>query len=260
MNLLVRLCLVCAWALTATTSAGDRPPALTVYAAASLKETLDILAADWKASTGQEVHVSYAATSILARQIEQGAPADVFISADAEWMDHLQQLKLIDVGSRYDLLQNQLVLVAPSTSSLQAFNLQDADAWSRALQGDRLAIAETQSVPAGRYARQALERLGVWSGLASRLAQSDNVRVALSFVALGEAPLGIVYVTDARAEPKVRVVMEISAELHAPIVYPVARVRSGDARPSRDFLLFLNSSSARTVFARAGFTALPKTP
>ncbi len=254
MNLFSRLLWVLMVSLAGVQAqADDVPEAITVYAAASLKESLDAAATQWQRQSQQQVRISYAATSVLATQIERGAPADIFISADIDWMDHLQKLDLIHDASRHDLLRNRLVLVVPSDSKTLAFDLHSADAWLNVLQGERLSLAETLSVPAGRYAREALVALGVWTALEPELAQSDNVRSALAFVALGEAPLGIVYATDARAEPKVRVLQNVPASLHAPIIYPVAQVRAADPVRSRAFLEFLRSESAQLIFAIAGF-------
>ncbi len=239
--------------------AAEAPP-LTVYAAASLKESLDRVVEKWQVQSGQRVHVSYAASSVLAHQIEGGAPADLLISADAEWMDYLQQHDLIDTASRQDLLGNRLVLIVPADAVLATFDLRSGDAWLTALRGERLALAETVSVPAGRYARAALEQLGVWTALQSRLAQSDNVRAALAIVALGEAPLGIVYLTDARAEPKVKVLADFPPALHMPIVYPVARVSSAPAKRSAGFLDYLRSEEAQNIFVQAGFTIARAAP
>jgi molybdate transport system substrate-binding protein len=247
---------VVAFAGASSTLAEGVPEPITVYAAASLKESLDAVATQWQRRSQQQVRISYAATSVLATQIERGAPADVFISADIDWMDHLQKLDLIDKDTRHDLLRNRLVLVVPAEARTSSFDLHVADDWLNVLQGERLSLAETLSVPAGRYAREALVKLGVWTVLEPHAAQSDNVRSALAFVALGEAPLGIVYATDARAEPKVRVLQDIPASLHALIVYPVARLRAADAARSRAFLEFLRSEPARLIFAIAGFDVM----
>lgn len=244
---------VAAFAGASSALAEGAPETITVYAAASLKDSLDAVAAQWQRRSQQKVRISYAATSVLATQIERGAPADVFISADIDWMDHLQKLDLIDSGSRHDLLRNRLVLVVPAEAKTSSFDLHSANAWLNVLQGERLSLAETLSVPAGRYAREALVKLGVWAVLEPHAVQSDNVRSALAFVALGEAPLGIVYATDARAEAKVRVLQDIPASLHAPIVYPVAQLKAADAARSRAFLEFLRGESAQLIFAIAGF-------
>ena len=249
------LCALTSMATGASPARAAEPPVV-VYAAASLKESLDAVAAAWQQRSGEKLRISYAATSVLARQIEQGAPADVLISADAEWMDHLQKRKLIDPASRHVLLGNRLVLIGGSDMPLTAFDLASSDRWLAALAGGRLALAETNSVPAGRYAQAALARLGVWASLHSRLAQADNVRAALAMVALGEAPLGIVYATDARAEPRVRVLAQIPAHLHAPIVYPVARVAARPAARSAALIEYLRGAEAAALFARWGF-AIP---
>ncbi|MFZ4534130.1 MAG: molybdate ABC transporter substrate-binding protein, partial [Alsobacter sp.] len=179
---------------------------LTVFAAASLKTALDEVAPVFTATTGIPVRFSYAASSALARQIENGAPADVFASADLEWMDYLQQRRLVKPESRLNLLGNRLVVIAPADTALRDLPL-TAAAISGALgPTGRLATGEVASVPAGRYAKAALQSLGLWTLAEPRLAQSENVRAALSFVARGEAPLGIVYTTDASSEPKVKVV------------------------------------------------------
>jgi molybdate transport system substrate-binding protein len=227
---------------------------ITVFAAASLKESLDAVAAEWTTRSSQKVVVSYAASSALAKQIEQDAPADVFISADEEWMDYLAQRKRVDTGSRFDLVGNRLVLVAPSATAMEHVDLKP-DAFGAALGEGRLAVADVESVPAGRYAKQALQSLGLWDAAAAHLAPGENVRAALAFVARGEVPLGIVYATDARAEPRVRVVAQFPPKSHARIVYPAARIARGDAESSRGFLDFLRSKRARAIFQRAGFTA-----
>jgi molybdate transport system substrate-binding protein len=251
-----------AWLLSAVVStmaivpARAAEPPVVVYAAASLKESLDAVAAAWQRRSGQKLRISYAATSALAQQIEQGAPADVLIAADAEWMDHLQRNNLIDAASRHDLLGNRLVLIAGRDTAPAAFDLTASDRWLAVLADGRLALAETTGVPAGRYARAALDRLGVWPALQPRLALSDSVRGALALVALGEAPLGIVYATDARAEPRVRALAAFPSHLHAPIVYPVARVAAQPAERSAALLGFLRGTEAAALFERAGFVIL----
>lgn len=247
-----RFTAVClALAMLAGTAAA-RP--LTVFAAASLQEALDAAVADWSARTGRRVVVSYASSSALARQIARGAPADLFVSADQAWMDDLAARGLIVAASRTDLVRNTLVVVAPAPRPAAPMLSVDGAAWRAALGPDgRLAIAETASVPAGRYGRQSLEALGLWPAVRDRLAQSDDVRAALAFVARGEAPLGIVYATDARAEPRVRVLMALPPDSHAPIVYPAARVAAGDPAAAA-LLAFLRGPQARARFAAAGFT------
>jgi molybdate transport system substrate-binding protein len=237
-------------------SSADDPP-LIVFAAASLKNALDEIGSAWQHQTGQLVRISYAGTSALARQIEQGAPADLFISADPDWMDYLADRQL--VGESTVLLGNRLVLVAPRDSSM-ALRLTESASLATALGDGRLALANVTSVPAGRYARTALESLGLWAGVSDRLVQTDNVRAALRLVARGEAPLGIVYATDARAEPLVRVVDVFDESLHPPIRYVMAPV-SGSASPqARAFLDYLSSGAARRVFEAEGFAVLANSP
>ena len=235
----------------------DEPPNLTVFAAASLKGALDDVAGAYAAAGHATPRISYAGTSALARQIEQGAPADVFISADAEWMDYVQQRNLIDPATRRDLLGNALVLIEPAGGTA-TLSLDHSDAWSAALGEGRLAVARVDSVPAGKYARAALTALGVWPALEPRLAQTDDVRQALMFVARGETPLGIVYRTDARSGAEVRIVATFPADSHAPIVYPAAAVeREGASSERAAFLDFLRSEAAATIFRKHGFDVLP---
>jgi len=227
---------------------------LTVFAAASLKEALDEASAAYTAANGQAVRVSYAASSVLARQIQQGAPADVYLSADRDWMDVLQQDGLLDDGTRRDLLGNRLVLVAPRASGAAAIQLRPGvDLLPRLGGNGRLALAMTASVPAGRYAREAFTALGVWDALQPRVAETDNVRAALMLVARGEAPLGVVYATDARAEPRVYVVATFAPGLHAPIVYPVARVKASRHPAAGAFVTWLATPAAAAIFHRRGF-------
>lgn len=249
-----RVCVVMSVLLMSTLALATPQPPLTVFAAASLHESLDLVVAAWTRQSGQKVVVAYAASSALARQIEAGAPADVFISADREWMDYLRTRKLVADDSVFDLVGNRLVLIVPVSSALESIALDQSAAWLQALADHRLAVAETASVPAGRYARQALTTLGVWDTLVPRLAQADNVRAAMAFVARGEAPLGIVYATDAAAEPRVRVVAEFAAASYDRIVYPAAVVAAGNHAASEGFVDFLRQDAARAIFARAGFT------
>lgn len=229
---------------------------LTVFAAASLKESLDEAAAAYQQKTGQPVRVSYAASSALARQIEQGAPADVFFSADLEWMDYLQQRGKVAAAQRHNLLGNALVLVAPKASPVKV-DLARPGAVLAGLKGGRLALGQTSSVPAGKYARAALEKLGQWDSLSTHLAESESVRAALMLVARGEAPLGIVYRSDAQAEPAVRVVATFPAGSHPPIVYPVAALTGAQQATAAAFVHWLSSAEARAIFRRRGFTLLP---
>ena len=239
------------WSCCATASAAERQ--LTVFAAASLQESLDAVAKAWEAQGGRHVVVSYAASSVLARQIEQGAQADVFVSADNDWMDYLQDRKQIEPASRFVLVRNALVLIAPVNSNVRTVDLNSLSSVLAALGHGRLAVAETASVPAGRYAKQALEKLKLWTPLSTHLAQGDNVRAALEYVARGEASLGIVYLTDARAEPRVHIVALFPGKTHAPILYPAARTMTADAKVAADFLAFLRTPQAVAIFRHAGF-------
>ena len=249
----------CALGLSLAASAGAAPPKpepITVFAAASLKEALDEAAVVYEGQTAQPLRMSYAASSALARQIEQGAPADVFVSADLDWMDYLQQRKLIDESSRRNLLGNSLVLIAPKTSSAQALTLKPGVDLRPLLGDGRLALALTASVPAGKYARAAFESLGVWRQLQPKVAEAENVRAALMLVARGEAPLGVVYASDARAEPNVRVLATFPANTHPAIVYPVARIRASKRAQTAAFVRWLKTPAAATVFRRHGFAVL----
>ena len=228
---------------------------VTVFAAASLKNALDAIADDYARATGKRIAISYAASSALARQIEQGAPADLFISADLDWMDHLEREKLIRPETRRPLLGNRLVVIAPADRP-HPLDLRPGAVAARVGNG-RLALAAVATVPAGKYARQALQNLGLWSEVSERLAEAQNVRAALPFVARGEAPLGVVYETDARADPNVAIVARLPETSHPPIVYPAALTAGarGGAEPAR-FLAALTSPAARAAFAREGFTPL----
>jgi molybdate transport system substrate-binding protein len=225
-----------------------------VFAAASLANVLGDLDNSFTARTGIRVTSSLAASSTLAKQIEAGAPADAFLSADLQWMDYLQQRGLLQPGSRHDLIGNSLVLIAPAGSPLRVpigpgFDL------ARLLAGGRLAVADPDSVPAGIYAREALGRLGVWDSVAPRLVRAENVRAALEYVARGDAPLGVVYRTDAMVEKRVRIVGVFPADSHAPIVYPVALIRQAGAEATR-YLAFITSAEARPIFRKWGFEPL----
>jgi len=238
-------------ACCASASASDRP--LTVFAAASLRESLDKIEQAWEAEGRGKVVVSYAASSALAKQIEQGAPADVFISADNEWMDYLQDRKLVEPASRFVLVRNALVLIAPAASPLKSLDPSKHGELLAALGAGRLAVAETSSVPAGKYARQALEKLGLWSQVSTRLAQGENVRATLEYVARGDTPLGIVYLTDARAEPRVKVLAVIAEKAHEKILYPAARTIAAEPKSAAAFLAFLRGKQAVAIFRSAGF-------
>jgi len=226
--------------------------AQTVFAAASLTDSLKQVADIYKSRTGKTVTLSFGASSTLARQIEQGAQADIFFSADTDWMDYLTKGGHIAASSRKNLLGNQLVLIAapgtkPAPRIAPGFNL------AGALGDGRLALADPASVPAGKYGKAALTALGVWDSVASKVVNAENVRVALEYVARGEAPYGIVYATDAKVVPQVKLAGIFPENTHAPIVYPVAMTATA-APGARDFLTFLSSSQARAVFEHAGFS------
>ena len=228
---------------------------LLVFAAASLKNALDDIASQWQSQTGKKVAISYAATNNLIRQIEQGAPADMFISADTDWMDYGQQKKLVKPETRSDLLGNRLVLIAPKDSPV-SMRIQPGFDLAAALKGGRLSMANVDAVPAGKYGKAALEKLGAWERVKDQIAQVENVRTALVLVARGEAPLGVVYETDAASEPAVTIVDRFPEDTHPPIIYPVA-VTTGSTNPDAlAFLAFLNSPAARQAFERQGFTVL----
>ena len=227
---------------------------VTVFAAASLTEVLAEVGQAFTASTQVPVRFSFAASSALARQIESGAPAEVFVSADQDWMDYLASRSLIRPGTRGDIVSNRLVLVAPADSRV-ALRIRPGFALLAALgRKGRLATADPGSVPAGKYARAALLQLGVWNEVQHRLIPADNVRTALNFVALGEAPLGIVYATDARGNRRLRIVDTFPASSHARISYPAAATTRASPH-ALDFLKFLHGEAAQKIFARAGFGA-----
>jgi molybdate transport system substrate-binding protein len=231
----------------------NRGGELLIFAAASLAGALDEADAAFTAQTGVKVKASYAASSVLAKQIEAGAPADLFFSADSEWVDYLQERGLLRPNSRRNVLGNALVLIAPADSPVQ---LHIASGFDLAGALGRLATADPDSVPAGRYAQVALTRLGVWPQVSAHLARAENVRAALEYVARGEAPLGIVYRTDALAEKRVRVVDIFPADAYPPIVYPLAL--TVQARPDAARLAeFLSGDVARAIFLRRGFVPPP---
>jgi len=230
--------------------AADR--VLTVFAAASLTNVLQEIGDAYTAETKRPVRFSFAASSALARQIESGAPADLFMSADQDWMDYLETRRLIRPQTRSNVVTNTLVLVAPGDSSIQ-LKIAPGFALAAALgKTGRIATGDPASVPVGKYAQVALTRLGVWASVQDRLVPADNVRTALNFVARGEVPLGIVYASDAKSEPRVRVVEVFPASSHEPITYPVAATVSAGTDAS-DFLAWLQGPRAREIFDKAGF-------
>lgn len=245
--------LVLSAALFSVGPAAARAP-VTVLAAASLKDVMDAQAAAFRQSTGAEVRLSYAASSALARQIEAGAPADIFMSADTDWMNEVEQRGLLKAGSRRDLLTNRLALIAPARSTVR-LSVGRNMPLAKALGGGRLAMAAPE-VPAGRYGRAALTSLGVWSSVGSRVASADNVRAALAYVSRGETPLGVVYDTDAKADPGVRIVGLFPPGSHPPIVYPAAVLARSEEPVAQRFLDYLGTPAAEAVFRKYGFTVL----
>ncbi len=223
-----------------------------VFAAASLKTALDEIAPSFESRTGQNVTVSYAASSVLARQIQQGAPAEVFISANADWMDVLQDQGLIDAGSRVNLVGNGLVLIG-GPDDVEIGVMGPETDLSSALEGGHLAMALVDAVPAGIYGKAALQNLGQWSRVEHRVAQADNVRAALALVAAGAVPLGVVYNSDALAEDRVKTVATFPPDLHPPIIYPAAVVEPASSM-AQAFLAHLQSDAAQAVFQEQGFT------
>jgi molybdate transport system substrate-binding protein len=226
-----------------------------VFAAASLTTAMAEIETGFEAMTGHDLVVSLGGSSVLAQQIRQGAPADVFISASPDWMDVIAADGLIEPGGRFDLLGNRLVLIAHGRDTAPV-DIGPALALSARLGEGRLAMALVDAVPAGIYGKAALSHLGLWDGLAARVAQADNVRAALALVALGEAPYGIVYATDAQAQDNVTIVGTFPPESHPPIVYPVADLVGRDSPAEAAFLTYLRGDGARAIFERQGFVAL----
>jgi molybdate transport system substrate-binding protein len=253
MSALGRILLSLAILLGSTAVAAAEP--VNVFAAASLKNALDAVSEAWKAEAGKETRNTYAASSALAKQIEQGAPADIFISADLDWMNYLDKKKLIKAGTSKVLLGNALVLVAAKGTGLK-LDLKPGADLAGALAGGKLALGDVRGVPAGKYAKAALEKLGLWASLEASLAQSENVRAALALVARGEARLGIVYATDARAEPMVEVAGVFPDDSHPPIVYPAAVISASQNPDSQAFVTYLSSPKAREIFTAQGFAIL----
>ena len=235
------------------TPASAQGQKLIIFAAASLKDALDEVNAAYQHENSQETATSYAASSTLAKQIEAAAPADVFISADLDWMGHLAKRNLIKPETRANLLGNRLVLIAPVDSPL-TLAIGPNFPLAQALGNGRLAIADPNGVPAGRYGKTALESLGAWSTIADRLAPAENVRAALALVARGETPLGIVYQTDAASDKAVKIVGIFPQDTHPPIIYPIAVVASSTNPAALGYLAYLKSRAARPTFEKHGFT------
>jgi molybdate transport system substrate-binding protein len=229
---------------------------ITVFAAASLKNALDDSNATFTKATGVKVTASYAASSALAKQIENGAPADVFISADLQWMDYAAEHKLIKPDSRVNLLGNRLVLIAAKDSKIDKVTIAKPFDIAKLAGDGRIAVADVKAVPAGVYAKAALESLGAWAAAEQKLAMAENVRATLAFVARGETPVGIVYETDAKVELKVKIVGVFPESSHPPITYPVAATAATTNSGAARYLDFLRGSAAKAIFERYGFSFL----
>lgn len=242
--------------LASAQSAGKE---VVVFAAASLKNALDEIAAAYVKETGKPApRISYAASSVLAKQIEGAAPADLFISADLDWMDYVAERKLIKPETRINLLENRIALIAPSDSTAKVTLAPGVDLTAALGSDGRLAMGNVDSVPAGKYGKAALEKLGGWEKVKDKVAQADNVRAALLLVSRGEAPLGIVYTTDAAADPKVKVVATFPQDTHPPIIYPAAVLKDSASADAAAFLTHLRGAAARASFEKQGFSVLNK--
>ncbi|AHK42515.1 molybdenum ABC transporter, periplasmic binding protein [Ensifer adhaerens OV14] len=250
------LALGVAWAgATFAPSAAMAEDKVTVFAAASLKNALDAINAEWQKESGKETTVSYAASSALAKQVEQGAPADVFISADLAWMDYLAEKKLIKDDTRANLLGNSIVLISGKTDA-QPVDIKQGFDLATLLGDGRLAMGAVDSVPAGKYGKAALEKLGVWSSVEQKVAGAESVRAALLLVSRGEAPYGIVYQTDAAADPGVKIVGTFPEDSHPPIIYPIAVTTDSKNADATAYVDFIKSDKAAPLFEKQGFTIL----
>lgn len=245
---------VVSW-LVVTVPAVAHADSVTVFAAASMANALAEIETGFEAASEHDLVISLAGSSALARQIQQGAPADIFISASTDWMDVVEQDGLIEEGARFDLVGNSLVLVAHGPDAALV-EIGDGFDLAAMLGDGRLAMALVDAVPAGIYGKAALESLGIWADVAPKAAQSDNVRTALALVATGEAPLGIVYATDAAAQDRVTVVGTFPADSHPPIIYSAADLASRDGPAEAAFLDYLRGPQARAAFERQGFSVL----
>jgi molybdate transport system substrate-binding protein len=228
---------------------------LTVFAAASMKNALDEVDAAYTARTRVKVTASYAASSALAKQIEQGAPADVFVSADLAWIDYLAKNKAIDDATRVNLLGNSIVLIAPKDSKIDRVTIAQGFDLAKLAGDGRITTGDVKAVPVGKYAKAALEKLGAWKAAEPKFAMAENVRAALALVSRGEAVLGIVYSTDARVDPGVKIVGTFPAESHPPIIYPVAATNHAGPEAA-GYLAFLHSAQAKVIFEKYGFSYL----
>jgi len=240
---------------SAFSPASAQDKTLTVFAAASMKNALDDVDAAYAAKTGVKISASYAASSALAKQIEQGAPADIFVSADTDWMDYAIGKKNINVPTRVDLLGNSIVLIAPKDSRIDNVTIGQGFDLSKLAGDGKIATGDVKAVPVGKYAKAALEKLGAWQAAESKFAMAESVRAALALVARGEAVLGIVYSTDAKVEPGVKIVGTFPADSHPAIIYPVAATTT--AKPeAAGYLAFLKTGAAKAIFEKYGFKFL----
>lgn len=257
------LTLLAVLALVPATGPARAADPVVVFAAASLKNALDDAAAGWTKESGTNTRIAYAGSNALAKQIEAGAPADLFISADQAWMDDAEKAGSLKPGSRVDLLRNALVLIASGPKDAGsdpevALAPDLGSTLTRILGGGKLAMATIDAVPAGRYGKAALEKLGAWDAVKGQVAQAENVRAALLLVARGEAPLGIVYATDAAAEPGVHVVATFPSDSHPPIVYPAALIKDSRNPDAAALLAYLRGPAAKASFERQGFRVVGK--
>jgi molybdate transport system substrate-binding protein len=258
MHRFIRICLsllILCGAVHSPARAEDKT--LTVFAAASMKNALDDIDATFTAKTGIKVNASYAASSTLAKQIEQGAPADIFVSADTDWMDYATARKNINEPTRVNLLGNSIVLIAPKDSKIDNIAIGPGFDLAKLAGDGKIATGDVKAVPVGKYSKAALEKLGAWTAAEPKFAMADSVRAALTLVARGEAALGIVYATDAKVEPGVKIVGTFPADSHPPIIYPVAATAT--AKPeAKDYLDYLHASAAKAVLEKYGFVYLIK--
>jgi molybdate transport system substrate-binding protein len=255
--LVLSLLAFAAGSLAGLLPASAQEKSLTVFAAASMKNALDDVDAAYTRRTGVKLAVSYAASSALMKQIEQGAPADVFVSADLDWMDYGSQKKVIRDDTRVNLLGNKIVLIAPKDSKLADVAIGPGFDLAKLAGDGRVTTGDVKAVPVGKYAKAALEKLGAWAAAEPKMAMAENVRAALALVARGEAALGIVYETDAKVEPGVKIIGYFPADSHPPITYPVAATTTAKPETS-GYLAFLRSQTAKTIFEKYGFSFLIK--
>jgi molybdate transport system substrate-binding protein len=251
---LLALSVVGGWTLS---PAMAQEKTLTVFAAASMKNALDDINAAYTAKTGVRIVASYAASSALAKQLEQGAPADIFVSADTDWMDYAIGKKSISGPTRVNLLGNSIVLIAPKESKIETVTIGRGFDLAKLAGDGRIATGDVKAVPVGKYAKAALEKLGSWAAAEPKFAMAESVRAALTLVSRGEANLGIVYATDAKVDPGVKIVGTFPADSHPPIIYPVAATATAKAE-APDYLAYLRSQAAKAALEKYGFTFLIK--